>query len=81
MKTKTTIEILKDDLPTWKKWCHAKSMTSSGLMSELIRQVHLKLQNRLYLSLTPPVNFKKPLSNCKIDKKKITIEKTMSTLT
>ena len=71
----TTIKISRDDLQWWKECCEKLDMNSSEAFSKLKRSVMLKLQNKFFESLPMPSNYKKPLSNIKIDKCKISIQK------
>jgi len=69
----TTIQIKHADLPTWRRWCKAKSMTSAELINAIMRHATLARQAELYKTLPSRDDYKRPLSGCKIDKKKITI--------
>ena len=64
----TTIEIYRKNLATWKSWRKAKKLTSCEMMQALINHVDQKLQQNFYLSLARSSNFKKPLSDIKLDK-------------
>jgi len=71
----TTIEIGESALSTWRSWCKAKNLNSVELMNAIINHVTSKRREELYKTLPMRTNYTRPLSDCKIDKKKITIEK------
>jgi hypothetical protein len=78
---KTTIEIYAADLQTWHRWCKKMKLKSAPLMHEIMSAVQNKVRDKLYAQLTTRDDFKKPLSGCKIDKSKISIEKSGSSFT
>jgi len=80
MNSKTTI--FKDDLPTWKRWCAVQNMNSYELMRAraIIRYAYMKVKSELYKTLTTRDDFKKPLSDCKINKNKVNIRNKGTTL-
>lgn len=77
----TTISIFKSDKPTWNRWKRKTGLKDAALLNRIINSAQSKIQYDEFVKrdLTPRDDFKRPLSDCKIDKKKVFIEKTCTT--
>lgn len=72
----TTERIYKKDIATAKRYMKKLKIKSfAELISMWFDYVDKRIKNNFYDQLTTRDNFKRLLSNCKIDKKKICIQK------
>jgi len=68
MRPTTTIEIYRDDLQVWRRWCKVKGLTSPETMLGIVDAAKAKKVQEIYSSLPKPEKTSKPLSGKKIQK-------------
>jgi len=69
MRPTTTIEIYRDDLQVWRRWCKVKRLTSPEMMRGVVNAAKSKKAQDMYSSLPKPEKTSKPLSGKQIKKK------------
>ena len=69
MRPTTTIEIYRDDLRMWRRWCKTKGLTSPEMMRKIVDAAKAKKVQEIYSSLPKPEKTSKPLSGKRIKKK------------
>jgi len=76
MKDTITQRVYKEDMLTFRRWMNKLGLkTFAELTCKWKEVVDLKVHEKWYAELTSKTNFVPQLSGCKIDKKKLCIQK------
>ena len=75
----TTQRVFKRNMFTIRKWMKIFNMSFAELIDEWIRVIDLRCKERMYNKLSPIINYKPRLSDCKIKKYKGCIQKRVAT--
>ena len=71
----TTTRIYEVDNDVYNRWAKSYGVSKAELFHMIVNEGNRIKRRKLYESMPMRTNYKKPLSGCKIDKKKVCIQK------